>query len=1085
MQRRDHIRRTSHLVVLSIAIFGAVAGSATARPRETLELRQRVTFPKPDRTAVVDGHHDTREVVLKFQEGTHIRLRDGRLVFDTGVLTEEDRALMRRNDLSDDVVLADVDRANELLLGRTRGRLVRLFARPEGVLTAERDEFQRAAGEELADLNLYFMLVLDEPDVALVAETIDALNALRSVELSYPEPLPSAPAADIPPTTTIDVTPSEGYLLPAAKNGIDAGWANRLPGGKGAGIRVIDVEAGWDKDHEDLPGLYFAEHGWNFADGSHGAAVLGELAAADNGYGATGIVPDVTLGLSSPIWSTATTPHNCAGAIDNAASHLRRGDVLVIEQHYPEWVPVVLANGTVITMIRTPGGLVPNDGSQRGYLPAEDVQAIYDAVRLATAKGIVVVEAAGNGAMDLDDPFWGKRFDRSTRDSGAILVGAASSGGRTALGFSNFGSRVDLQGWGENVATLGYGDTPSLRANGGDARQWYTQSFGGTSSATPIVAGAAAAVNGTRLAYGDPVYDGIAMRQWLRGTGTAQPAADAAKNQIGPLPDLSRAIPSVGGTVDNVTADGLARGWAFHSAQAWNGASIGVHFYVDGPAGSGKWGGSTTAGVTRADVNKDYNISGSHGFEHRIPDAFRDDANHTLFAYGIDPTGHQRNVLLDNRAVFNLPNVKGTIDSVDPSNGHVLGWAYASQSPAQSIMVHAYVDGPWKGGGGTFADVRTAQLPRPDVNSAYGINGDHGFELTLPSSYRDGKQHTLYVYGIDPRGINNVLLGTKPFTLSQLPGPSLTPWPLYFGLQAVGSKTVLPATLSNNGPGSLDVGAITISGGSFKLDGKTCGTVLAAGATCVLNVAYEPTSAGWSFETLKVMTPNAASAFVQTSLSGEAAAPAAQLDTTTLAFGPVNVGAATTLTVRLSNTGQVPLTIASMSRWGGAGFSYTACPTTIAAGDFCDVTVTFAPTTAGLRGAWLRFDDDAGGPHDVYLEGTGVPVGVPWTFPSSLSFGSVDVGSHSAVGTVTLYNTGGATLNVYGVSLGGTDMNDFRITSNACTNGVVLNPASSGCAVKVVFRPHAAGAKQAQLSISTSGGSATVNLTGTGTTPPP
>ena len=50
----------------------------------------------------------------------------------------------------------------------------------------------------------------------------------------------------------------------------------------------------------------------------------------------------------------------------------------------------------------TPNGWVENDGSQKGYLPAEDVQAVYDSIRLATAKGIIVAEAAGNGQMDLD-----------------------------------------------------------------------------------------------------------------------------------------------------------------------------------------------------------------------------------------------------------------------------------------------------------------------------------------------------------------------------------------------------------------------------------------------------------------------------------------------------------------------------------------------------------------------------------------------------------------------------------------------------------------------------------------------------------
>ena len=48
--------------------------------------------------------------------------------------------------------------------------------------------------------------------------------------------------------------------------------------------------------------------------------------------------------------------------------------------------------------------------------------------------------------------------------------------------------RVDLQGWGERVCSTGYGDYELV---GGDSNQAYTADFAGTSSASPLVAGAA------------------------------------------------------------------------------------------------------------------------------------------------------------------------------------------------------------------------------------------------------------------------------------------------------------------------------------------------------------------------------------------------------------------------------------------------------------------------------------------------------------------------------------------------------------------------------------------------------------------
>ena len=90
------------------------------------------------------------------------------------------------------------------------------------------------------------------------------------------------------------------------------------------------------------------------------------------------------------------------------------------------------------------------------------------------------------------------RFNRNVRDSGAILVGAGAPGteanARSKLGFSTYGSRVDVQGWGSGIVTTGYGSLFNNPA--ADNRRDYTSSFGGTSGASPIVAGAAVNLQG-------------------------------------------------------------------------------------------------------------------------------------------------------------------------------------------------------------------------------------------------------------------------------------------------------------------------------------------------------------------------------------------------------------------------------------------------------------------------------------------------------------------------------------------------------------------------------------------------------------
>jgi PKD repeat protein len=171
----------------------------------------------------------------------------------------------------------------------------------------------------------------------------------------------------------------------------------------------------------------------------------------------------------------------------------------------------------------------------------EYFQSEFDAIATATANGTIVVEAGGNGATNLDDPVYGGLFNRFIRDSGAILVGASESDARTPTCFTNFGTRIDAHGWGRNVTTLGYGD---LFNPNGDENQRYTGVFNGTSSASPIVTGAAASIIGVSLAFGQGYgyRSPWEIRQILNETGTPQTGSGG---NIGPLPDLRAAIERV------------------------------------------------------------------------------------------------------------------------------------------------------------------------------------------------------------------------------------------------------------------------------------------------------------------------------------------------------------------------------------------------------------------------------------------------------------------------------------------------------------------------------------------------------------
>ncbi|SCY31625.1 Subtilase family protein [Nitrosospira sp. Nl5] len=389
------------------------------------------------------------------------------------------------------------------------------------------------------NLNAYF--AVNMPPGTNAEELAKALSSWESVVTAYVEPPPVEPplvnAADDPRSG------NQGYLDPAP-DGINAEYAWDFPGGDGAGQALVDMEWGWTFNHEDL-----AAHGITLISGLnhsyyfHGSGVLGEIAAIDNTVGCVGITPNLAsircVGQHQPDGSYST-----AQPILDAIGVMSFGDVLLLEAQTNLF----------------------------GYslVPVEIEPAVFDVIRLATSLGIVVVEAAGNGGVDLDtvvNPGGQQIFNRASPDfldSGAIMVGAASSTAPHArLGFSCHGSRIDCYGWGENVDTLSSDGTNT-------ATNLYTTSFSGTSSASPIVTGAALAVQGLfqALPAGDRL-DPAQMRALLSDPANGTPSQNPAADRVGVMPDL-RAI--IDGMMLNLPPDVYLRDFVGDSGDPHLGA---------------------------------------------------------------------------------------------------------------------------------------------------------------------------------------------------------------------------------------------------------------------------------------------------------------------------------------------------------------------------------------------------------------------------------------------------------------------------------------------------------------------------------
>lgn len=425
-------------------------------------------------------------------------------------------------------------------------QLVPLFGAEDRV-TARAAATTAVTGVSGPDLSVFYRI---EAPLSRLRALEAELQADDAIDAAYIKPASELPQVnDIPadlndaPPDTPDFQASQIYLG-AAPAGIEALWAHGQAGGKGNNIRIIDIEGAWRFSHEDLMqvqgGVVGGTPSTSLAWRNHGTAVIGEFGGDENSLGILGISPR----SNTRAISIFGTGQGSAKAIRDAANLLSAGDVILIELHRPG-----------------PSRAFESRDDQLGYIAVEWWEDDWAAIKFATNKGVIVVEAAGNGAENLDAAIysvkptgfptaWTNPFNRSNRDSGAILVGAGApppgthgrdhGPDRSRLGFSNYGASLDAQGWGREVTTTGYGNLQG----GSDEDLWYTDQFSGTSSASPIVVGAVACTQGNRKARGLAVYTPAQMRSRLRATGSPQTDAPGrpATQRIGNRPNLRQLI---------------------------------------------------------------------------------------------------------------------------------------------------------------------------------------------------------------------------------------------------------------------------------------------------------------------------------------------------------------------------------------------------------------------------------------------------------------------------------------------------------------------------------------------------------------
>ncbi|PFB93244.1 S8 family peptidase [Bacillus thuringiensis] len=372
-------------------------------------------------------------------------------------------------------------------------------------------------------LNYYIVETQDDIDVQALLTKIEKSSLVETAYLQEEE----APPAERLPNLSVNPYDEprltrQGYLEPAPL-GINAPYAWSIKGGDGKGTTFVDMEYGWLFSHEDLvnqkieliSGQNKSEHH------DHGTSVLGIVSAEDNNIGGIGIAPKAKVKVVSQIRDNGN--YNTADAILSAVNNMQAGDILLLE-----------AQATY-------------DGyGDKNYFPVEVKPDIFDAIRMGTNKGIIIIEAGANGGNDLDqfrDRNGKQVLNRNSpdfKDSGAIMVGAASARvPHKRSYFSNYGSRVDVYGWGNAVDTTDAKPSEFIT-------NLYTSSFAGTSSASPIIAGAAASIQGIAKNNQGKVYTPSQLRDILSDSSTGTKSNDPTSDKIGVLPDLKAILSKLG-----------------------------------------------------------------------------------------------------------------------------------------------------------------------------------------------------------------------------------------------------------------------------------------------------------------------------------------------------------------------------------------------------------------------------------------------------------------------------------------------------------------------------------------------------------
>lgn len=318
---------------------------------------------------------------------------------------------------------------------------------------------------------------------------------------------------------------------------------------------------------------------------------------------------------------------------------------------------------------------------------------------------------------------------------------------------------------------------------------------------------------------------------------------------------------------------------------------------------------------------------------------------------------------------------------------------------------------------------------------------------------------------------------------SGTPAVTLSTSSLNFGSVIVTATSATKTVkLSNSGTSSLALGGIVPSG-NYEETNK-CPKSLAPGASCTITVTFTPSVTGTVAGVLTI-TDSATNSPQIVSLTGVGVNVVSVLPST-LTFGTLTVGVTSssqTLTITNNSTSPVSLSVAASVGFASVGNGSVPCGVTLAAKASCTVGITFTPSQNGSINGALAVSGASFSTQLATLTGSGTGGLAPLlTFsPSSTTFPNQETGVTSASRTVTVTNSGTASVNVLSLTASA----DFAVVGSGSKPCGGTLAAKGKCTMSVKFTPSAPGAIKGSVAVAnrSSVNPLVFDLTGTGVLP--